>query len=64
MRRIRQIMVDEPLIPFALIGAVLFVVYGFSRPDDSVETIEVRPATLRRWRHGKSLPSGRECSRR
>ncbi len=47
MRRIWQTMVDEPLIPFALIGGVLFVVYGFRKPADNVETIEVRPATLR-----------------
>ena len=47
LRRIWQIMWDEPLIPFALVGGVLFVVYGFRRPGANVETIEVRPATIR-----------------
>ena len=35
------------LIPFAIIGGVLFVVYGFRQPDEQVETIEVKPATVR-----------------
>ena len=47
MRRIWQAMVDEPLIPFAIIGGVLFVVYGFRKPEEQAETVEVNPATLR-----------------
>ena len=47
MNSLSKTMTDEPLIPFAIIGGVLFVIYGFSRPSDPVETIEVRPATIR-----------------
>ena len=47
MHRIRQIMLDEPLIPFAILGGVLFVVYGFRQPPRVVETIEISTSTVR-----------------
>ena len=35
----------EPLIPFALIGGLLFVAYGFGKPTP-VEVIEITPQTI------------------
>ncbi len=35
----------EPLVPFALIGGLLFAVYGFGKPEE-VETIEITPQTV------------------
>jgi len=46
MYRIWKSATDEPLVPFAIIGGVLFAVYGLARPEQDVETIEVRPATV------------------
>ncbi len=45
-RGIWESLQQEPLIPFALIGGLLFAVYGFSKPDE-VETIEITPQTRR-----------------
>lgn len=36
----------EPLIPFALIGGLLFVAYGFGKPTPA-EVIEITPQTIR-----------------
>ena len=49
MRRIWQTMSDEPFIAFAIIGGLLFMLHGFRNTADqaTVETIEVRPATVR-----------------
>lgn len=47
MRRYIQLMLEEPLIPFALIGCVLFVGYGFRKPTDEIETISISTSTVR-----------------
>lgn len=46
VRGIRESLQQEPLIPFALIGGMLFAVYGFSK-SEQVETIEITPQTRR-----------------
>lgn len=47
MRRIWQALLDEPLIAFALVGGLLFVLYGFREPAAEIETIEIQPDTIR-----------------
>ena len=46
IRRFFDAIFQEPLIPFAVIGGILFAVYGFKQPVE-IETIEITPQTLR-----------------
>ena len=45
LRRLLDALFQEPLIPFAVIGGLLFAVYGLTRPAER-ETIEVTPQTV------------------
>ena len=46
IRRIFDFICQEPLVPFALIGGILFALYGFQNPT-ARERIEIQPQTLR-----------------
>ena len=43
--RLANVLLAEPLVPFAVLGGLFFLLYGITQPAP-IETIEISPQTL------------------